>query len=100
MDKHVASHLESVKHLLQRFGVERAYLFGSAAKGTMRHDSDVDFVISFPNNMHYTTYANNYFDLADALETLLSRKVDVLTENSIKNPYLRQSIDQHKLQLI
>ena len=46
---------------MRQYEVEQAYLFGSAAKGTMHESSDVDFIIRFPKNMHYTTYANNYF---------------------------------------
>ena len=82
------------------YGVERAYLFGSAAAGTMHADSDVDFIIKFPETMHYTTYADNYFALAEALESLLKRSVDLVTEKTLKNPYLLQVINRHKLQLI
>jgi hypothetical protein len=30
----------------------------------MRETRDVDFIISFPDDMDYETYANNYFALA------------------------------------
>lgn len=85
---------------MSEYDVERAYLFGSAAKGTMTDKSDIDFIIKFPDNMHYTTYADNYFALADALETLLNKKVELVTEKTLKNPYLIQVINQHKVQLI
>ena len=82
------------------YGVERAYLFGSAAKDTMNENSDVDFMISFPESMHYVTYADNYFALADALEATLNKKVELVSEETIKNPYLIQSINSHKIQLL
>lgn len=85
---------------MHQYGVQRAYAFGSAVKGTMNDDSDVDFIISFPEDMHYTTYSDNYFALADALEGLLKRHVDLVTEKTLKNPYLLQSINSHKVQLI
>ncbi len=85
---------------MQQYGVEKAYLFGSAAKGTMKQDSDVDFIIRFPDDMHYTTYADNYFALADALEALLKKSVELVTEKTLKNPYLLKSINRHKLQLL
>ena len=100
MEKLVEQHLPEIKQLLLQFGVERAFLFGSAAKGTMKEDSDVDFIIRFPDDMHYTTYADNYFGLADALEKLLKKNVDLVTEKTLKNPYLLQVINQHKMQLI
>ena len=100
MEKAVELHLPQIKKLLLQYGVERAYLFGSAAKGEMNDKSDVDFIIKFPDSMHYTTYADNYFALADALELLLKKHVDLVTEKTIKNPFLLQTINSHKLQLI
>lgn len=80
---------------MQQYGVETAYLFGSAATGTMNKDSDVVHIIRFPDDMHYTTYADNYFALADALEALLKKNVELVTEKTLKNPYLVQSINRH-----
>jgi predicted nucleotidyltransferase len=51
-------------------GVIKAYLFGSAAIGDMRDDSDVDFVVKFNPDLSYTDYGNNYFQLIYALQKL------------------------------
>ena len=85
---------------MQYYGVNRAFAFGSAVKGPMREDSDVDFVISFPESVDYETYANNYFALAHALEDLLKKNVDLVTEKTLKNPFLLESINSHKVQLL
>lgn len=100
MQPFIAQHLPQIKQLLQQYGVEEAFLFGSAARGTMKENSDVDFIIRFPADMHYTTYADNYFALAEALETLLQKKVELVTERTLKNPYLLQTINQHKLPIL
>ncbi len=100
MEKIIEQNLPQIKQLMQQYGVEKAYLFGSAAKGTMKQDSDVDFIIRFPDDMHYTTYADNYFALADALEALLKKDVELVAEETIQNPYLLQSINSHKMQLL
>ena len=100
MEKAVEQHLAEIKKLLREYGVEHAYLIGSAAKGNMKEDSDVDFIIKFPDDMHYTIYADNYFALADALEALLKKSVDLVTEKTLKNPFLLQTINLNKLQLI
>ncbi len=100
MEKVVEQNLSQIKQLMLQYGVERAFLFGSAAMDTMTDKSDVDFIIKFPDTMHYTTYADNYFALADALELLLKKDVDLVTEKTLKNPYLVQNINRHKLQLI
>lgn len=100
MEKIIEQNLPEIKQLMQQYGVEKAYLFGSAAKGTMKQDSDVDFIIRFPDDMHYTTYADNYFALADALEALLKKDVELVAEETLQNPYLLQSINSHKMQLL
>ena len=96
----VAHKLAEIKQLMNQYGVERAYLFGSAATGTMNDKSDVDFIIKFPDDMHYVAYADNYFALAEKLEALLQRDVDLITEKTLKNPYLLQVINRSKLQLV
>jgi len=85
---------------MKHYGVQRAYAFGSAVKNTMHETSDVDFIISFPDDMDYETYANNYFALAHALEELLKKQVDLVTEKTLRNPYLLQTINSHKVQLL
>ena len=100
MEKVVEQNLPEIKKLMLQYGVERAYLFGSAARGTMTPGSDVDFIIKFPEAMNFVNYADNYFALADALEALLKKGVDLVTEKTLKNPYLVENINRHKLQLI
>ena len=100
MGKVVAQNLPEIKQLMRQYGVERAYLFGSAAKDTMTPQSDIDFIIKFPDAMNYVNYADNYFALADALEALLNKNVDLVTEKTLKNPYLLQNINRYKLQLL
>lgn len=96
----VQKYLPQIKQLMQRYGVQRAYAFGSAVKNTMKEDSDVDFIISFPEDMDYETYGNNYFALLYSLQDLLKKDVDLVTEKTLKNPYLLQSINQHKVQIL
>lgn len=100
MEKMIEQQLPQIKQLMRQYGVEAAYLFGSAAKGAMNEESDVDFIIRFPADMHYTVYADNYFALADALEMLLKKRVELVTEKTLKNPYLLQNINRYKLQLL
>lgn len=92
--------ISEIKEIMQKYGVSRAFAFGSAVKGEMHADSDIDFLISFPPELDYETYADNYFNLLHALRELLKRDVDLLAEETIRNPYLRQSIDQNKLKIL
>tara|TARA_R110000868_G_scaffold283785_1_gene544213 strand:- start:187 stop:489 length:303 start_codon:yes stop_codon:yes gene_type:complete len=100
METMVSNRLDDVKELFRRYGAQRAFLFGSAASGQMNADSDVDFLFSFPEHMDFGEYADNYFALAEALEKLLGRKVDLVAEKTLKNPYLIKSIEKNKVRLL
>ena len=83
---------ESLSNVCRRFRVERLYLFGSAADGRFDSErSDLDFLVSLKEQPH-SEYADNYLGLAEALEKLFGRRVDLLTERSIRNPYFREAV--------
>ena len=57
--------------------------------------SDIDLVVDFDKEK-VDDYFSNFFDLKYALEKLLGRKVDLLEEQAIRNPYLKEDIDMTK----
>ncbi len=75
--------------------VETMYLFGSAASGNMNKNSDVDILVKF-TDMNLYHYFDNLLSLKDSLESIFNRPVDLLEEQAIKNPYLKNSIDNNK----
>lgn len=86
---------EDLTRLCRQFGVCRLDLFGSAATGEFREDSsDLDFVVNFRDRS--PGYATRFLTFADALEELFGRDVNLVTEASIINPYLRQMIDAQR----
>jgi hypothetical protein len=83
---------QSLANICQRFRVERLYLFGSAADGRFDSEqSDLDFLVSLEEQPP-SEYADNYLGLAEALEQLFGRRVDLVTERSIRNPYFRETV--------
>lgn len=86
-------HRRGVEEQCRRFGVRRLEAFGSATRGDFDPaTSDFDFIVSFADR-NPGTYADRYLDFDVALEQVLGRKVDLLTERSIRNPYFRQEIE-------
>ena len=84
---------QSIADLCQRHEVRRLDLFGSAARGGFQPEhSDLDFIVQFTRT-GYAGYADAFLDFADALENLLGRKVDLLTERMIRNPYFRATVE-------
>ena len=100
MDKIIEQNLPAIKDIFISHGAESAYLFGSAAKGTTHEQSDVDFLFKFPSDMDYVAYSDNYFEMLEALQKLLNKKVDLVAEETLSNPYLIQKIDSQKIQLL
>jgi predicted nucleotidyltransferase len=79
--------------------VEALSLFGSAASNRFGDDSDIDFLVQFSKDLEVIQYADNYFLLLDALQSILNKKVDLVSNKSIKNPVLREEIFQSKIDL-
>lgn len=77
--------------LCRRFRVRRLDLFGSAATGQAREDSDLDFLVEFEPMAE--GYADAYFGLLEALQALFRKPVDLVVASAIRNPYFRQSVE-------
>ncbi|KAA0008981.1 MAG: nucleotidyltransferase family protein [Thermoplasmata archaeon] len=67
---------------IRSFGVKRIGIFGSAVRGEMSEDSDVDVVVEFERGK--ATF-RNVCGLVDFLERLFGRKVDILTPDGIES---------------
>lgn len=84
----------ALAELCRKYRVETLYIFGSAAKG--RFDvrrSDINFLVRFSDRQPTGEYADRYLGFAEALEQLFDRPVDVVTEESIRNPYFRREVE-------
>ena len=80
--------------LCRTCGVERLELFGSACGDAWEPGaSDVDLLVRF-RAPRRSGIADDYLRLAEGLESLLSCKVDLLTEESVRNPFFRQRVEE------
>jgi predicted nucleotidyltransferase len=70
------------------------YLLGSGASGRFRNESsDLDFLVEMADREPTGAYADRYLGLATELETLFGRHVDLISEESIRNPYFRRELE-------
>lgn len=88
--------LSRMTQILKQHHVKRAYAFGSVCTEQFGPDSDIDLLIAFEEDLDPVTYADSYFALADAMEGLLQRHVDLVTESSLHNPYFIKVLNQTK----
>ena len=98
MNKIIADKIHVLKELCRRYDIKKMYLFGSVCSDKFSDDSDIDILISF-KDIPIEKYTDNYFELHYKLEELFKRKVDLLTENSLSNPFFIESIEETKLLL-
>lgn len=87
---------EQIGKLCANYKVKNLYAFGSVLTKRFNEQSDIDFLVSF-ENVELENYADNYYDLKFSIQKLLNREIDLLEENAIKNPFLKKSIDEHKI---
>ncbi len=76
--------------------VSKIYAFGSVlTKNFDPKKSDIDVIVSL-DITDPLDYGEMLLTFWNNLETFFNRKVDLLTEESIRNPYLRKNIDSSK----
>lgn len=79
----------ALAELCRRYHVRELSVFGSAARGDMRPDSDIDLLVEFllDAEVDLVDHAGLMLDLG----RLLGRKVDLVTKNGLK-PLIRASV--------
>ncbi len=82
-----------LQEIAQRFHIRRLSLFGSAARGELSDDSDIDLLIEFENEA--APSLAGMVEIQDAfVELFQGRKVDVATPSILNNPYRRKAIEK------
>ena len=86
--------INRISHYLEDKPVQKAYLFGSFARGEADADSDIDLLVS----LDYSGFVTGleFFTLWEELEELTGRKVDLVTENSL-SPYVADRVESDKI---
>lgn len=72
-----------------RYGVTELSVFGSAARGELRDDSDIDLLVVFDEEQRVTLFT--LVELQSEFEALLGRDVDVVPKRGLK-PRVREQI--------
>ena len=91
----IESNMDKIIALCKKYKVSKLFVFGSILTNRFNKENDVDFIVNF-DKAQVTDYFSNFFDLKYALEDVLGREVDLLEEQTIKNPYLKKNVDATK----
>jgi predicted nucleotidyltransferase len=95
----IEQHRTQLLELCRKYDVSRLDIFGSAARGDFdAQRSDIDFLVEF-NNFTIHNAADRYFDLLFDLESLFDRKIHLVSDSAISNPYFRRAVDAERVNL-
>jgi predicted nucleotidyltransferase len=91
----IENNKELIDELCKKYKVKYLYAFGSVCTDRFNESSDIDLLIKL-DIQDYVEYSDNYFLLAEEFENIFHRKVDLITDKSLSNPYFIESINNSK----
>ena len=93
--------IEKIKEIavpiLRQYGIEKAALFGSYARGDQKDDSDIDILIEYSPGVRKSLLIRAR--IINELKNALQKDVDVVTENSLSQ-FFKEDVLREKKVLI
>ena len=86
---------ERIKPILNKYGINNIYLFGSYARGEAISTSDVDIYCDKGNIRTFIDQGN----LEDELEQALNKKIDIVFDTSHMDDYFKEQIMEDMIKL-
>ena len=95
MHRLIDQHRAEIALLCRRYGVRRLEVFGSAARGADFDPltSDADFLVEFEPESGLPPL-QQFFGLAEALQRVLGRSVDLVEPGAVRNPFVLAGINR------
>jgi uncharacterized protein len=84
--------MNEIERLCKTHRVKFLYVFGSSLTEHFNKNSDIDLLVQF-GNIDLKNYFSNFLDFKEKLESVFHRKVDLVEEQTLKNPVLINSIN-------
>lgn len=94
--KALKDHLEQIKQLCNTYHVRSLFAFGSVVSDRLKAGSDIDLIVDI-DGKDPLDYSDNYFGLKFQLENILKRPVDLLEDKALRNPFLKEQINNTKV---
>lgn len=93
IQKQFETNRQALVELCQKLDVKRLRVFGSAVEGGFTAKSSVlDLIVDFYNDTE-VGISDRFLNLAEGIESLFQRRVDLLTERAVRKPIFRESIE-------
>ena len=94
ISKSINRKLPQLRECFSQHPVERAWIFGSVARGEERPDSDVDFLVKYDQDAKITLFTISRLSLA--LQDVIKRPVDVVEDGCLL-PFAQPSAEHDKI---
>jgi predicted nucleotidyltransferase len=86
-------HIKTIKHFFSGLPVKKAYLFGSYSRNEADENSDIDILVELD---HSAPIGMKFFTYSDDLQSLLKKKVDVVSYEGLSK-HVKPFIDKEKV---
>lgn len=87
---------KQIQQVGRELSLRRLDLIGSAARGDFSEKSDIDVLVTFATDENLF---ERYFALKARLEEIFGRKVDIVEERAIRNPFFKRAIEKDRVNL-
>jgi hypothetical protein len=74
--------LAELAEICHRYQIKQLSLFGSAVRGEMRPDSDIDLLVEFLPDSQVSLFG--HFDAEQELSKLVGKKVDLVSKTALR----------------
>jgi uncharacterized protein len=96
MHKIISENFDYILQICEKCNVSRLYLFGSVVTERFSEEhSDLDLLVEM-EPMPVIDRGEKLIQLWDELENLFQRKVDLLTDQPIRNQYFKTQVEETK----
>lgn len=96
MDKKIVQHSQQIAQLCLHLGVQRLDVFGSAAQNqSAPAPRDFDFLVALDADAQLSK-ARRWIALAEGLETLLGKHVDLVSEAGLQSPHFIKTLSAQR----
>jgi len=86
----VTASYDKIVDFCKRWQITEFALFGSALRSDFRPESDIDVLVTFAPNDHYSLFDLDRME--NELRGIFGRNIDLVEKATIRNPFRRQEI--------
>src|SRR5256712_11846798 len=85
-----------IQTICQVLSLQYLDLIGSAAREDFSAESDIDVLVTFAGDENLF---ERFFSLKSRLEVVFKRKVDVVEERAIRNPFFKKAVNKDRVRV-